>query len=276
MKHSLSIVSLIVSCAALCLTLVVFYEKKEEKSLFLTKLENHIKACLDYNKEITQKEEIFSLLEQVAAKNTFVQTGTDDLRIKFVNFQSCIEHVLACSQVMGEITSLIGAIHTPMIATPLCVKPDNPISDDIMDPSIRYNIDKLLTVQSRAQVVRQYLTKGGKLYIVYPKGGFEKRTPEQQNIYLEELAKFPNNLFDWVLSCSEMDPNMIGATYFFRNQQREVFVFSLKGRQINEIQKQAEWGVWLGPVNDAVIVKRVNEIFDYLVSCDGPDLREMF
>ena len=174
MKHSLSIISLIVSCAALCLTLVVFYEKKEEKRLLLTKLENHIKACLDYNKEITQKEEIFSLLEQVAVKNSFVEAGSDDLRIKFVNFQSCMEHVLACSQAMGEITSLIGAIHTPTVATPLCVKPNEPISD-----------------------------------------------------------------------------------------------------QINDIQKQAEWGIWLGAVDNDVVSKRVNEIFDYLVSCNGPDLREM-
>ena len=66
---------------------------------------------------------------------------------------------------------------------------------------------------------------------------------------------------------------MIGATYLYRDQQRQVYTFSIKARQANDIQKQAQWGIWLGSIEDPVEAKRVNEIFDYLASCKGPDLR---
>ena len=149
---------------------MAFYraEQKTEDQL-MPKLDSHIRACLSYNKEIhSRKTPFFSLLQEIEKNGFVLETGSDDLRVKFVNLQGCIEHVLACSQALGEITSLIGVIHTPTVATPLCVQPDEPISDGILDESIRHDLDKLLTVRSRAQIVREYLMKGGKLYMVYP------------------------------------------------------------------------------------------------------------
>jgi len=212
-------------------------------------------------------------MNEVEKNKSILETGSDDLRVKYVASQGCIEHVLACCQALGEVDHLIGVIHTPTVATPLCIRPEGPY-EGVLDESIRHDLNKLLTVRSRAQIVREYLTKGGKLYVVYPQGGLEKRTSEQQQIYRDELERYSGSLIDWVLSCQQMDPDMIGATYLFRDQHRQVFAFSIKSRQANDIQQKSEWGIWFGPVADEVVANRVNAICDYLIANKGPDARQ--
>src|SRR5579883_773826 len=115
----------ILSSAALALSLLSFYRydylAKEEQDRFRKKLLENVKACIDYNKEIEGKEKIQQLLSAMEHDLKVVETGSDDLRVKYVSSQGCIEHVLACSQALGEIDQLIGVIHTPTPATPLCV-----------------------------------------------------------------------------------------------------------------------------------------------------------
>lgn len=267
----------ILSTFALALSLLSFYRydnrANEEQEQFTKKLLENVKACINYNKDIAEKDKIQELLAAVEQNHKAVETGSDDLRVKYVNSQGCIEHVLACSLALGEIDQLIGVIHTPTPATPLCVKPEENV-ESILDETIRYDLHKLLTVRSRAQIVREYLMKGAKLYVAYPKGGLEKRTADQQKIYCEELDRFSGNLIDSVLSSSTIDPDMIGATYLFRNPQRQVFAFSIKARQANDIQPLAEWGMWFGPVQEPAVCERVNAVFDYLAHEGGPDVRQ--
>ncbi len=214
------------------------------------------------------KELIAGLMEQ----GEIVETGSDDLRIHYVPAQGCIEHMLACMLAMGEIEGLAGAIHTPNPATPLCAKPEGSVSD-LLDASIRGDAQKLYTVRSRTQIVRDFLAQGGRLHIVYPQGGFEKRTLEQQKIYREELAAHPETLSDCVLNTTAITPDLIGATYLFRDKEGRPYAFSIKARQANDIQNQAEWGLWFGSLDDPKIRARVDAVFDSLVSLGAPDLR---
>ncbi|MBS0607150.1 MAG: hypothetical protein JSR57_09385 [Verrucomicrobia bacterium] len=273
--------ALIISCVSLLIALASAYKSffvpappvsQEEGQAFEKKLLTHVKACIEYNEELNNKEDILALINSIEENHFQVETGNDDLRLKYVSSQGCIEHVLACAQALGDLDQLIGIIHTPTVATPLCVRPE--AVEGALDESIRFDLNKLLTVRSRAQIVREYLTKGGKLYVVYPQGGLEKRNAEQQQIYKEELERFAGRLVDWVLSSKEIDPDMIGATYLFRNQQRQVFAFSIKSRQAIDIQNQAEWGIWFGAIDDASISERVNTVIDYLVNNNGPDPRK--
>lgn len=222
------------------------------------------RSCVEHTSSISHKQEIYALIDQLIAEQEILETGSDDLRVKYVHAQGCIEHVLACSLASGKIDQLVGVIHTPMPATPLCVKPEGPFPD-ISDP------DKLLTVTSRAQIVREYLKEGGKLYIAYPQGGLEKRTPSQQQIYREELANFPN-LIDYPLPIPAIEPDMIGATYLFRNKEGRLFAFSIKSRQVNDMQSEAEWGLWFGPLDDPKVAERVTSVFEYLTSVSPPAL----
>jgi len=86
--------------------------------------------------------------------------------------------MLARKQDSGEISDLVGIIHTPLPATPLCVEAEwnSPI-----DPR------KWATVLSRAQILCEYFSKGSKLYVVYPQGGLEKRNLRQRQGYCEAL-----------------------------------------------------------------------------------------
>lgn len=290
MRRSAMLTSLIFSGAALVFSLASFLNKPKDaecssihekdeipsvdagSEIYLKGLLSSIKASIRFSKEITQQEGILSLLDEIENRCVVVQSGNDELRVKFVTLQGSIEHALACSQVLGEIVQLIGIIHTPTPATPLCTKPDQ-IDAGLLDESIRYDMEKLLTIRSRAQIVREYLLNGGKLYVVYPEGGLEKRTPQQQNMYTEALHEYAERLIDWKLPSTEIDPDSVGAAYLFKNQQGQVFAFSIKSRQANDPQDQSEWGIWFGPIDHPIVEHRINTIFDYLNSNEGPDLR---
>ncbi len=210
-----------------------------------------------------QTEEILALFDQIGSSRVVIETGSDDLRIKYVHAQGCIEQMLARRQELGQITDLVGIIHTPLPATPLCVKPEE---TSTLDPK------KWETVLSRAQILREYLAKGSKLYIVYPEGGLQKRSADQQSVYTAALEQFSTNLIDWTLDANTIDPDMIGATYLFRGSDNELYAFSIKARQITDMQPEAEWGIWFGPLSDEAISLRVNAICDYLSSVGGPKL----
>lgn len=278
MNKKLHIFTALLSLTALLVS--IFTLKKIEgfqneqcvQTKFLNIILDRVRACVAHNEEISARQEIFDLLNVLESKGTFSEVGSDDLRVKYVTSQGTIEHVLACAMVLGDIDHLVGVIHTPTPATPLCTPVEN-LDKELLDSSIRYNLEKLLTVRSRAIIVREYLENGGKLFIAYPKGGLEKRTTQQQQVYKQALERYVGRLFDAVLSCNSMDPSKVGATYFFRNNAGELFAFSIKSQQANDPKELSEWAIWIGKVTDPEMGNRVNEILNYLKACDGPDLR---
>lgn len=239
---------------------------------FVSLILDRVRTSVLASSDITQKEEVLTLIDSLERGSVVAETGSDALRAKYVHLQGSIEHILAGAMVLGEIHSLVGVIHTPTPATPLCTKVDN-LDAELLDESIRHDLDKLLTVRSRAVIIREYLENRGRLFVVYPKGGLEKRTAEQQVIYKQELDRYVGHLFDGVLSCSTMDPEMIGATYFFRNKHDEIFSFSIKAKQANAPTDHSEWAIWIGKASDDVVKERINSILDYLKAHGGPDLQ---
>jgi len=259
----------ILPCFALIfsfISLQINHQRLDES--FEERLFHLVKKCVEYN-DSAERREILKLLDRVHREKWVLAKGDDDLRIKFVNLQGCIEHILAREQALGEVVDLIGMIHTPQPATPLCTRPNN-LDEELLNRSIRHDLEKQLTVRSRAQIVREYLNKGALLYVVYPKGGFEKRTPQQQVVYLEELERYPNQLVDWVLSTPSLHPEMSGATYFCKNSEGKTYVFSIMARQANDPQEDSEWGLWLGELEHPEIRKRVDTLFAYFRMYGGP------
>lgn len=246
--------------------------QRKKTQEFIDILIDRVKACIQYNSQYTNKEEITYFLDQLKNQSYYIENGNDDIRVKFVGSQGAIEHVLACSQALQEVHSLVGAIHTPTPPTPLCIRLKDDFAKDLLDSSLVHNLDKLLTVRSRAETIRQYLHSGALLYAIYPKGGLEKRTEDEQTVYKKEVQKHPTRLIDSVLECTEMDPDMVGATYLFKDKNDNQYSFSIKARQINHVQKQAEWGIWLGAISNPIVKKRVDLIFNYLKENKGPNL----
>lgn len=239
---------------------------------FCSVMIDKVRACVDYNKDITCKDQIHALLSQLEMSTFVSQEGQDDFRAQFIHAQGCFEHVLSCSQVLGEITQLVGVIHTPMPATPLCTNLNDPLLGQLLDASIAQDEDKLLTVRSRSQIVRDYVDKGGKLFITYPIGGLEKRTTDQQQYYLDALNQYPQSLIDCILTCDQMDPEMIGATYAFKNNDKW-YAFSIKARQAADPQANSEWAIWFGRIGQPLITARLIAVHKFLISNGGPDLR---
>lgn len=235
------------------------------------KVLHQLRSCVAFDSELQNKGDMLRLIQTVEKEHFILESGDDDLRNKYVYAQGCFEHALACLQALGDIQQLVAVIHTPTLATPLCVRPEGPV-EAVLDASIRKDRNKLLTVRARTKTLREYLSRGGNFYMAYPKGGEEQRNANQRAVYQEELATY-SNLIDTQLTCPSMDPEIVGATYLFRTAQGEVFAFSIKSRQAIDIQQKAEWGIWFGNLKDPVIAERVNGIMDYLIANGCPDLR---
>lgn len=200
---------------------------------------------------------------ELVEKGVLEVTATDkDVRPYFVALQGIIEHVLA-NELNKSIHSLIGVIHTPMPATPLCT--EGSISKELVHPSIDEDPVRLFTVKARASIIRDYLFHGGKFYIVYPKEGMNKRTEAQQQIYKKELSNHPTTLFDCPLDCESIDNELVGAFYLFKNSEGKLFGFAIKMTQANNPQDKGSFGLWFGEVDHQPIQRRIFNILDLVL-----------
>lgn len=246
-------------------------ESISENVAFKEAIHSKVLETLNHSHEVPGlKSEEFTALRSDVSQiwDTLVQkgvieiSGTDkDVRPFFVALQGVVEHVLAAG-LQKEIKELKGIIHTPMPATPLCTTGE--ISKELVDPSIETDPTRLFTVKARATIVRDYLFKGGDLYVVYPKGGLYQRTEEQQNIYSQALANFPTHLFDVPLNCEVIPTELIGATYFFQDQSGKTFVFAIKMTQAKDPKSMGSFGLWFGSIDLPSIQERVKAVSSYL------------
>ncbi len=246
-------------------------QKEIARSNFTTVIHSKVLETIKYSQDIPGlKSNEFSSLRTEISKtwNTLIEagvlevSGTDkDVRPYFVALQGIVEHVLA-SELQKEVTSLKGAIHTPMPATPLCTAGD--ISKQLVDSSIEIDSARLFTVKARTTIIRDYLFKGGNLYVIYPKDGLKKRTEEQQKIYQQELVNYPTHLFDVPLNCENIPTDLIGATYLFQDQLGKTFVFAIKITQAKDPKDIGNFGLWFGPINHPSIRERIKAVSSYM------------
>ena len=113
---------------------------------------------LDFESFLSLKLQIPRTWNTLTRESILEVRGSDkDIRPHFVAFQVVIEHVLA-SLLGKDIPSVLGIIHTPMPATPLCSKGE--ISDGLVDSSFELDPARLFTVKARTTILRDYLAKG--------------------------------------------------------------------------------------------------------------------
>ena len=205
---------------------------------------------------------ILAKWQQLVKEGSIEVTAPDAaVRPLFVSLQSILESVLA-SQMDECLTSLVGVIHTPMPATPLCTRES--ASTDLVSEEVFNDPLRIQTVNSRIKTLRQLLKKNAQLYIAYPKDALAKRTLEQQAVYATELATYPHDLFDCPLNCASLDPEFIGALYLFKNRDEEVFAFSIQMTQANDPKELGHYGIWFGPVDHPTIQKRIATVSQFL------------
>jgi hypothetical protein len=208
------------------------------------------------------KDGIVARWHELVQNGVLEVTGTDEeVRPYFVALQGIVEHVLAL-ELNKEVKALVGVIHTPMPATPLCT--DGSISNDLVDPSVT-DPYRLFTVKLRASIIRTYLGKCADLYICYPRDGLSRRKPEQQKIYHQELENHSSHLFDRPLDCQSIDSDLIGAFYLFTNKQGKTFAFAIKMTQVNNPQDIGNFSLWFGELDHPAIKDRVTKVKEFIM-----------
>ncbi len=190
-----------------------------------------------------------------------VDAPDKDVRPCFVALQGIVEQVLS-NELGRGVTDLRGMIHTPMPATPLCTTGE--ISKDLVDPSIENDPKRLFTVKARTTIVRDFLHRGGVLYVAYPHEGLSKRTDVQQNVYKQELKNYPTELVDTPLSCAAVPDELVGATYLFKDASGHDFVFAIKMTQAKDPKEIGHFGLWFGPLENESVKSRVEKVMSFV------------
>lgn len=242
----------------------------DEESL-QTHIHTKVLETINYSNEIpglkfeefsALKSEICKIWNNLNKEGSIEVSGTDsDFRPYFVALQSVIEYVLA-SELQKNVKFLMGVIHTPMPATPVCTRGE--ISKDLVESSLESDPTRIFTVKSRTTIIRDYLYKGGDLFIIYPKNGFFKRTEEQRKIYLQELDNNSDHLFNVPLDCETIPTELIGATYLFQDHSGNKFIFAIKMTQANDPKEIGNFGLWFGSIHHPSIVERLQAVSSYL------------
>lgn len=205
-----------------------------------------------------------------------IREGDDSLRAPFVGLQGAMEHVLAGLKTSKVITNLMGAIHTPVPATPLCAQVDGKNIENLMDPSIWKDQDKCATVKERAITIRLMLSNPETvLYAIFAQGGLQKRKLDEQQIFQQEVANH-KNLRTVELKTAPIDPAYVGALYYFTDEKGTELVIAIKAQQANSPLEKSIWGIWFGTLTNPDVQKREQEVTTYLVQQGGPNLHQEF
>lgn len=197
------------------------------------------------------RTDLISLLSKLDAEGHIVSKGSDaQNRPLFVGLQGIFEHVMSLKLHEGSLQDLQGAIHTPTPCTPLCM--DAHVSSGLVKVEVEQDPKRLLTVQSRATILRQYLTHGGQLTIAYPKEGFFARSEEQRSVYASTCQYYKETLRDTPLDIEAFKSDMVGATYLFSDREGKNYLFAIKACQANAPSDDATWELWFGEENQPV------------------------
>lgn len=216
--------------------------------------------------EAPVKDELCAFVDElsenrVVRRSASQEGGDAAVRPVFVTLQGEIEKELAYRFATGDVVDVLGIIHTPTPATPLCTEGE--ISEGLVDEALEQDLKRVYTVQTRAGIMRDYLAKGGKLMAVYPLEGRNKRSDTQLAVFDGLKEQYPKDLIDSPLT-KELRSDMVGAIYIFATKSGEMGVFSIKAYQANAPEDTKEWAIWYGSVNDAVINERYMDVLVYL------------
>jgi hypothetical protein len=242
-----------------------------DKDPFVEHIHNRVIETINNSKSVpglqsevfnTIKPGIIQRWDELTQNGVLEVTAPDaDVRPYFVGIQALVEHVMAYEQ-GKSVKSLVGIIHTPMPATPLCTNGTS--SPGLIAPSIEQDAERLFTVQARTTIIRDFLEQNGELYVVYPESGLGARTQAQQDIYKAELAKYATNLFDRPLACESLETEHIGAIYIVEDQAGKMFAFAIKITQANDPKELGSFGLWFGELDKSPVHDRVETILNVI------------
>ncbi|MGZ3732879.1 MAG: hypothetical protein ACXU9U_03995, partial [Parachlamydiaceae bacterium] len=133
-------------------------------------------------------------------------------------------------------------------------------------PSIQEDSARLATVKARTTIVRDFLHKGGQIYMVYPKNAPTKRTGAQLAIYERERNNYSTRLHDYPLDCESIDNELVGAFYVFKSGEK-VYAFAIKIPQAaSPGTAGVTLGLWFSELEGSSVEKRISEVLSVINS----------
>lgn len=237
-------------------------------SVFLSQIE--ASPLIDAAQEFVQmgsepfQQPALQLLDELRSLSMAFRVGSDaEQRPVFVNAQADFERAIVHCLRTGAIVQSVCVIHTPAPATPLCTNGE--ISLGLIDPKMLRDPQRFLTVKKRPAIIRDYLQEAGTLLTVYPKGGRKWRTEEQLAILDQLIEKYPDHLKAIELDCTEIPPEMSGATYWLTCADGQTYILSFRSYQAN-VPTDGQWAIWFGSIHDPVVARRLQEVKSFLRS----------
>ncbi|MDP3533401.1 MAG: hypothetical protein Q8S31_08970 [Alphaproteobacteria bacterium] len=193
-------------------------------------------------------------------QNNYVEhTGPDaEYRTRYVDLQGIIESALADEKNIN-VTAII---HTATPPTPLRAA-DGEITPGLLSPEVAADPKLIATVTKRCNILRRYLASGKKLYAAYPKDKLSEPIPGIE-IY-NNLCATNENLIDKPFEGGFAKSDLTGATYFIQiPEENEPIVFSIMALQASDAQPEAKWAMWYGPLSNANVNVRAEQIQTFL------------
>jgi len=187
-----------------------------------------------------------------------------NIRPLYVGVQGDFEKAMAHLLKEGKIHNLVGWIHTPTPATPLCTEGE--ISEGLVDQELGHDPKSLITVKTRPAIIRDYLRTGGILFALYPKSGLGLCSDKQLEIFNKVKAEFPAYLIDTPLAYDELPQDMIGATYTFEDAQGSPYGFAIQATQANAPENFRKWALWFGPLSDKEVKARIDKVSSLILN----------
>lgn len=201
------------------------------------------------------------LIDELATYSAVIRDGTDEtLRPLFVNLQADFERAIVYWLKIKQIEECTCIIHTPAPATPLCTNGE--ISSSLVDAAISSDPHRLLTVQKRPDIIREYLHEGGLLLAVYPREGRMLRSEKQLAVF-DDLLQKHSRLQAFALDCDQIPHDLIGAIYLIRISNGEKYVLSIRSYQANSSMDD-QWAIWFGSLQDPVVKERFDKVSSFL------------
>ncbi|MCB1110027.1 MAG: hypothetical protein KDK64_03535 [Chlamydiia bacterium] len=188
------------------------------------------------------------------------ETTEEDAKVRpvYVAAQGDFERTMAYFLSQGKIQDLVGWIHTPTPATPLCTEGE--ISPGLVDETMAQDRRRLFTVMKRPDIIRNFLKQGGALVAYYPEAGWMKRSEEQQKIFEDVRKAYPRQLIDGPLPVLQLPEDMVGATYVFSTAEGQWYAFAIQATQANAPENDRTWVMWFGSLDDPEVHARVERV----------------
>lgn len=217
-----------------------------------------------------------------------IVAGTDkENRPKHVTLQALREAAATALLKEGRLRAATLIIHTPLPATPC--RTNGKITEGLVADEVAQDPDRLKTVTTRANIIRDFLEAGGRVVVAFSQDEFKeavaraeindpndkrpKVTKESMKIFTDLQAAYPNNFVIKSTSLPLQDRHS-GATLFVEGLDGEESLYSIRAYQANAPKDGRDWGSWSGdPRKVETVADRLVIVNNFLEVQWGIDLR---